>query len=329
MDSLLVVAAVLQDEPGRWLLRRRPPGRIRAGEWEFPGGKLQSGETAHQALCRKLREELGIEVLASEPLHSFCHQYPEVGLRLQVRRVLRWRGQPQAQEQQQIDWFDSMSLQRLLLAAADGHIARLLRLPPLLYITPAMTAPDQTDSLLASVRKALLLGAGLVYFRQSNLHAGQTLPWLQQVAALCHQHAAGVVCNRELLDLPRLRNDGPPVDGIHLRAAELPAAATDRHLLDWRLQHPQALLGASCHDASELAMANHADCHYALIGPVKPTATHPDRPALGWQQLCSIAAQSDLPLYALGGLQPADLDQARAHGAYGVAGIRGFNAAVR
>jgi len=320
MDSLPVVAAVLQDEQGRWLLSRRPQGRVRAGEWEFPGGKLQGNETAHEALCRELHEELGIEVLASEALHSFSHQYPDIRVHLQVRRVLRWQHQPLPQEQQQIDWFDSAALQRSLLSAADGHIARLLSLPPLLFITPCMTNTDQLNSLLSRVRKALQMGAGLVYFRQTNLATRQTLDWLEAVTSLCHEHAAGVLCNREYLELPM-----PPVDGIHLRAAEMPAAGTDRRLLDWRLQHSKMLLGASCHDDVELRLAQKAGCHYALIGPVKPTASHPERPALGWQQLRKLSARADVPLYALGGLQAADLDQARAHGAYGIAGIRGFS----
>jgi len=327
MRSLAVVAAVLQDEQGRFLLTRRPAGKVRAGEWEFPGGKLHSGETSHQALRRELQEELGIELLSSEPLHSFRHQYPDIEVHLQVHRALRWRHQPQPCEQQQIEWFDHARLAHTLLSAADGHIARMLRLPPLLYITPSMRATDQLQELLAAVRKALLLGAGLVYFRQTGLAAGQLVDWLEQVAALCHAHAAGVLCNREFLDLPATRSTALPVDGIHLRAAELPAAGTDRRLLDWRLQHPQALLGASCHAAGELLQAGQADCRYALIGPVRPTASHPQRPALGWSALRSLAAQSDLPLYALGGMQPADLDQARANGAYGIAAIRGFASA--
>lgn len=327
MSSVEVVAAVLQDDQGRYLLTRRPAGKVRAGEWEFPGGKLDADETAHEALRRELHEELGIELLTSEPLHSFHHQYPDVSVRIQVCRVLRWRGQPRSCEQQQLGWFDHAGLAHTLLSAADGHIARLLRLPPLLYITPSMRATDQRQDLLAGVRKALLLGAGLVYFRQTGLAAGQLMDWLEQVAALCHAHAAGVLCNREFLDLPVTRSTALPVDGIHLRAAELPAAGTDRRLLDWRLQHPQALLGASCHAAEELLLASQADCSHALIGPVRPTASHPQRPALGWQTVCSLAAQTDLPLYALGGLQPADLDQARANGAYGIAAIRGFASA--
>jgi mutator protein MutT len=99
-----VVAACIQNQHGEYLLTRRPSGKVRAGEWEFPGGKMHSGESTHQALVRELREELGLEVLASEPLHSFSHHYPDLDIELNLLRVLRWQHEPQALEQQQLRW---------------------------------------------------------------------------------------------------------------------------------------------------------------------------------------------------------------------------------
>jgi len=327
-QAVPVVAAVLQDESGRFLLSQRPEGKVRAGEWEFPGGKLLQGESSHEGLCRELQEELGIEVLAAEHLHSFTHHYPDLTIRLHVARVLRWRHAPRAREQQHLDWFDAGVLPQSPLSAADAGIARLLQLPPLLYITPAVADSKQQQQLLASVDKALQLGAGLVYLRQPLLQPEQSLPLLQQISARCHQRAAGIVCNSELIALSQRQNSKLAVDGRHLRAAELSAAGCDDDLSDWRRQHPQALLGASCHDRNELRQAQQAGCDYALLGAVKPSASHPGRAALGWRQLQTLSETTAMPLYACGGLQPADLDQARAHGAYGIAGIRGFAAST-
>ena len=326
-QAVPVVAAVLQDESGRFLLSQRPAGKVRAGEWEFPGGKLQDSETIHQGLCRELLEELGIEVLAAENLHSFIHEYPDLRIRLHVVRVLRWRREPRAFEQQQLDWFDTGALPQLSLSAADAGIARLVQLPPLLYITPAVNDSEQQlqQQLLASVDTALQLGAGLVYLRhQPQLQPEQSLSLLQQISARCHQRAAGIVCHSELIALSQRQNSNLAVDGRHLRAAELCATGSDGDLSDWRRQHPQALLGASCHDGNELLLAQQAGCDYALLGPVKPTASHPGGVAMGWRQLQTLSEITAMPLYACGGLQPADLDQARAHGAYGIAGMRGF-----
>ncbi len=323
-QAVPVVAAVLQDESGRFLLSQRPAGKVRAGEWEFPGGKLQRSETIHQGLCRELLEELGIEVLAAEHLHSFTHHYPDLSIRLHVARVLRWRHAPRAREQQLLDWFDAGALAQLPLSAADAGIARLVQLPPLLYITPAVADSKQQQQLLACVDKALQLGAGLVYLRQPLLQPEQSLPLLQQISARCHQRAAGIVCNSELIALGQRHHSNLAIDGRHLCAAELSAAGSDGDLSDWRRQHPQALLGAACHDHNDLHLAQQAGCDYALLGPVKPTASHPERAAMGWRQLQILSETTAMPLYAVGGLQPADLDQARAHGAYGIAGMRGF-----
>ena len=81
---------------------------------------------------------------------------------------------------------------------------------------------------------------------------------------------------------------------------------------------------ASCHDAEDLARSAALDCDAAVLGPVQPTATHPRAPALGWAEWRTLRAALPLPVYAIGGLAPADLAQARTQGAQGVAGIRAF-----
>ncbi len=314
-----VVAASIQNQHGEYLLTRRPSGKVRAGEWEFPGGKMHRGESTHQALVRELREELGLKVLASEPLHSFSHHYPDLNIELNLLRVLRWQHEPQALEQQQLRWVGIEAMRSATLSAADVRIAGVLQLPPLLFITPNMAALDAAQALPAMVRKATMLGAALVYFRQPQLAPAKLVPLLEQILHDCHQRAVGVLCNREYLGLT-----AAPIDGLHLRARELSAAAQDSKLQQWRSQHPQALLGASCHNAAELELAARLACSHVLLSPVKPTATHPQAKALGWRGLQQLSANCDVPLYALGGLEPADLDQAREHGAYGVAGISGF-----
>ena len=99
-------------------------------------------------------------------------------------------------------------------------------------------------------------------------------------------------------------------DGVHLRAAQLAA-------LERRPALP--LVGASCHDASELEKAGSLGCDFAVLGPVAATLTHPGAPALGWTAFAERASASTIPVYALGGMAPADLALARSHGAQGVA----------
>ncbi|MFM7255444.1 MAG: NUDIX domain-containing protein [Betaproteobacteria bacterium] len=101
-----VAAGVLLDAQGRVLLAQRPQGKVYAGWWEVPGGKFEPGESAHEALARELREELGIVLLGSS---AWCRQeyhYAHGHVRLHFRRTWSWLGKPRALEQQQFVWID-------------------------------------------------------------------------------------------------------------------------------------------------------------------------------------------------------------------------------
>ncbi len=121
-----VAAAVIRDASGRVLIARRPPGRPLAGSWEFPGGKVADGETVRDALARELREEIGIEVRAAEPLMCYRHAYPERVVVLDVWTVGEYAGEPRALEGQALRW---ESLDRLMssgLLEADRPIVEAL-----------------------------------------------------------------------------------------------------------------------------------------------------------------------------------------------------------
>ncbi|HVL58486.1 MAG TPA: thiamine phosphate synthase, partial [Burkholderiaceae bacterium] len=102
-------------------------------------------------------------------------------------------------------------------------------------------------------------------------------------------------------------------DGVHLTAADLAAART---------RPPLPLVAASCHDSSELERAGALGCDFAVLGPVRATPSHPQQPPLGWQRFAQQIALTPVPVYALGGLQPAHLPQAAACGAHGIAMLR-------
>lgn len=107
MEQVIAVAGVLKR--GNFvLMASRPPGKIHAGSWEFPGGKLESGETAEQALIRELYEEVGVRVVAQdcEALTHIVQDYPHGQVHLDVFLVKGWEGEPQALEQQGMHWQD-------------------------------------------------------------------------------------------------------------------------------------------------------------------------------------------------------------------------------
>jgi 8-oxo-dGTP diphosphatase len=101
-------------------------------------------------------------------------------------------------------------------------------------------------------------------------------------------------------------------DGVHLTAAQLGGARPD---VPW--------CGASCHSAEELRRAEALDADFAVLGPVRATPSHPDAAPLGWDRFRSVAAGASIPVYALGGVAPRDMEHARSLGAHGLAMVRG------
>ncbi|HSI55937.1 MAG TPA: NUDIX domain-containing protein [Ideonella sp.] len=89
---------------GRFLLTSRPEGKVYAGYWEFPGGKLEAGETVHEALERELHEELGIRIAASQPWQELVMDYPHARVRLHFCKVFEWQGEFEMREGQRMAW---------------------------------------------------------------------------------------------------------------------------------------------------------------------------------------------------------------------------------
>jgi 8-oxo-dGTP diphosphatase len=99
-----VAVGVLIDADGRFLLTSRPEGKVYAGHWEFPGGKLEPGETVEQALRRELHEELGITIGHAQPWQVTLHDYPHALVRLHFCKVFDWSGVFEMREAQQMAW---------------------------------------------------------------------------------------------------------------------------------------------------------------------------------------------------------------------------------
>jgi 8-oxo-dGTP diphosphatase len=129
MKVLLVVAVALIDTDGRVLLAQRPPGKSLAGLWEFPGGKVDAGETPEVALIRELQEELGIETKASclAPLTFASHSYDDFHLLMPLFACRRWHGIPAPREGQTLAWVRPNQLRDYPMPPADIPLIPILR----------------------------------------------------------------------------------------------------------------------------------------------------------------------------------------------------------
>ena len=127
-ETLFVVAGVVYDAGGRVLIAQRPPGKVLAGHWEFPGGKLAADEPAFAALVRELREELDIEVRRAGRLMYYAAVYPRRTVWLDVWLVQDWSGVPRGLDQQAFEWVEPAQLHRHAILAADAPIVAALSL---------------------------------------------------------------------------------------------------------------------------------------------------------------------------------------------------------
>ena len=126
---VLVAAAALVDADGRVLLAQRPPGKSMAGLWEFPGGKVNAGETPEAALIRELTEELGIDVAASclAPVTFASYSYPDFHILMPLYVCRKWSGIPAAREGQRLAWVRPARLGEYPMPPADKPLVAMLR----------------------------------------------------------------------------------------------------------------------------------------------------------------------------------------------------------
>lgn len=304
---LEVAAAVLQKPDGTFLLARRPEGKPYAGYWEFPGGKIEAGEGVEEALCREIREELGVAVELAYPWITQLFKYPHATVKLYFYRVLRWQGEPHPHEKQQFSWQLPQQVDVAPLLPANAPVLRALALPSVFGISQA--AELGREVFLARLEGALQQGLRFVQVREKQLPLPELVQFAREVVALAHCHGARVVLNG---DAAQARAAG--VDGIHLSAGRL---------LQLGSRPPTGLCGASCHNQAELDHAARLGLDYAVLGPVAATRSHPGVAGMGWRAFAALIRDYPLPVYALGGLARGDLASAWKHGAHGIAMLRG------
>ena len=302
-----VAVAVLLRSDGKALLAQRPVTKIFPGYWEFPGGKVEPREAVSVALARELREELGIEVERAHPWITRVFAYRHATVRLHFYRVYAWRGEPRALEHQAIAWQRPETPELVPMLPANGPVLRALSLPEDYAITRAAELGEKV--FFSRLEARLRNGLKLVQVREKSLARGALKEFAEHVLALARPHGAKVLVN---YDIELARRIG--ADGVHLTAAQLLGAA-ERPDLPW--------CGASCHSPEELRRAEALGADFAVLGPVRATPSHPGAAPLGWERFRQIAAGASIPVYALGGVVPGDLERARSCGAHGLSMVRG------
>jgi 8-oxo-dGTP diphosphatase len=306
--SLHVVAGlVIQDD--RVCVTRRADGAHQGGKWELPGGKLEPQEDPLDGLKRELREELGIAVRQAAPFVDVQHDYGDVRVRLDVWRVIRYDGTPHGREAQPLRWVRIADLDPADFPAADRPVLRRLQLPALYLLSDV--GRFGKAGFTRRLARALEAGARLVQLREPDMDSASFSGYAREIAELCHGFGA-----RLLINADPARVDDCSADGVHLNSRRL-RGLSERPLTADRW------VGASCHDERELETAQRLGLDFVVLGPVRPTASHPGAAVLGWERLRRLCAHTTLPVYAIGGMRADDYATARTAGAHGLAMISG------
>ncbi|MET0506957.1 MAG: Nudix family hydrolase [Burkholderiaceae bacterium] len=323
-----VAVGVVFDAAGRVLVGQRVAGKPYGGWWEFPGGKFEPGEDAHGALVRELDEELGISAERSDPWLVREHVYEHAHVRLHFRHVVEWRGQARGREGQALVWRDPAAIDVAPLLPAAIAAVRWLALPRRYWITDAAGLGSARFLEALEARLEVLARDWSDPRRRAMLLLREPALDRAEVAAL---HAAMKVriaraglADRLLLLVSSRHADGRQEgevtrDGLHLTGRDLYRRVAAASALDPAARSDRGYLAASCHEPADLLLADRAGADLAVFGPVLPTASHPSAAGLGWTGLARAIATTPLPVFALGGVGPEDLDRARRSGAHGIA----------
>lgn len=307
-------AVILRNEGAAYLLAQRPQGKAYAGYWEFPGGKVEAGETFADALVRELQEELGITVTAMTPWMTRHFVYPHARVEIRFFRVTAWDGELHPHEHTDTAWLNTQdmaggkSLEQMPVSPvlpANTPILRALAFPEVYALTNAGEAG--VDAELARIDRARPM---LVQVREKSLDAEARLRFAREVVAHVHAYGGHVLLNGSVKEAM-----AAGADGAHLSSAALMACDTRPEL---------PLVFASCHTPDELLKACSLGLDAVVLGSVKATLTHPGQASLGWQAFADLIEGYALPVYAIGGMCGDDVSAAKAASAQGVAMMRGW-----
>lgn len=305
----VAVGAILNDA-GEVLITQRAEHSHQGGLWEFPGGKLEQGESVQAALARELEEELGIQVQQSEPLIRIQHDYADKCVLLDVWLITRFQGTASGREGQPLRWLDPGKLDGRVFPQANLPIIKALQLPHEYLITGSFVDMDDFSRRLQA---ALDAGIRLLQFRpRITLTEAEYAELVEQAIKLSRPYGAKLLLNTSIDEFAR-----HDADGLHMNSDVLMAC-------DERPISEDKYLCASVHDEIELAQANKIGVDFIMLSPVLPTQSHPGAATLGWDRFYELTEKSSSPVFALGGMDASHLTLARQKGAQGIAAITAF-----
>lgn len=325
-----VAVAVIVNQNDEVCISLRHKDSHQGGLWEFPGGKIEAGESVEQALVREIKEEIDLDITHTRPLIKITHDYIDKSVCLHVHKVISYTGKIDGREGQQVKWLPIDELQSHAFPEANQAIIKALFLPDKYLITGKFL---DHDDFVKKLSNALDKGMSLIQLRLKDSdikNMQQACSIVESAAFLCDKFNARLMLNLPKLLVARIDLTALSFTGFHLDSHTLNRIGLSEKAHEFWLQElksvmPEAgLLSASCHDIEELALALKLNADFVVLSPVQKTASHPEMEAIGWQQFEQLIEHLPVPAFALGGVSEDDLNTSIQHGAQGIAAISAF-----
>ncbi len=311
-DNLVHVAvAIIQNKSGQVLVARRAADADQANCWEYPGGKIEPGESVFDALVREIKEELGLEIGQATPIMRVPYKYSdEKSVLLDIWRVEEYTGSPVGREGQPIQWCGINNPGDLAFPRANKKITTMLQLPPIYGITPSKKI--NASEFIPKLDLALNNGLELIQIRQPEMSQPELESFTDQVLARCSKFNTRVLVNTDFDNAQHMGAHGAHINSKILM--QLPDKIFDKQLM----------VAASCHNKEELSKAEKIGVDFVVLSPVQKTKSHPGAITLGWKKFDKLARECNLPVFALGGMSQETIKEAKLAGAVGVAMLSGI-----
>jgi 8-oxo-dGTP diphosphatase len=306
-----VVIGIIQNSNKEVLVSRRKPDAHLGGLLEFPGGKLEKNESPIDALRREIKEELNIHVTHATPLIQIPYSYADRNIILDAYLVDEYSGNVSGHEGQEVNWKKIEVLKDGEFPAANVGVIRALQLPKIFPVTPNYS--EDSENFLSNFEKVVSNeSTHIIQLRSHDLNVADYLGLARRCAELCRKHSVKLILNR-CVEV----QDKSQAAGLHLTSDVL-LNTNERPL------SKQYLVGASCHNLTEVEHANKLQLDYIFVGPVIEKNHSDNSMRLGWDGFVALSINSVIPVYAIGGLNDSDLDTCINHGGQGIAAIRQF-----
>lgn len=305
-SSVHVAVGVIENEQGEVLIAKRHGHLHQGGLWEFPGGKINTGESVFTALQREFSEEVALQINSSEPLIRIPFAYPDKKVLLDVHRITAFQGEAQGLEGQEVRWVKKDELSQFDFPAANRTIIHCINLPETYLITGKFQNQGDFKNHLSN---ALKQGIKLVQLRLRQSDSAEFIEYANIAQDICAEHDAKLLLNTSAEFV--LKHG---FNGVHINSPRLMQYKS-------RPVAKEIYLGASVHNEDELKQAIAIEADLVVISPVLPTPSHPGEAGLGWETFHALTEQATMPVYALGGMSEQTIDRARELGAHGIAGI--------